>query len=294
MKVLIFGGSGFLGSHIADVLTDNDYDVTIFDLNKSKHLRDTQKMIVGDILDNDQVQHAIEGMDYVYNFAGFADLDDSIYKPRETLELNIKGNLNILDALLNKNIKRFIYASTIYVYSNKGGFYRCSKQASELYIEEYNRVYGLDYTILRYGSLYGTRSNETNGIYKYIMQALQNKKIISSGSGEEIREYINVKDAARLSMEILSEKYNNSHVIITGHHPMKASDMLMMIKEIIGENIDIIFKENNMAHYYYTPYSFTPKIGNKLVSNEYLDMGQGLLEVMQEIFKELNNSHNNL
>lgn len=74
-KIIVFGGSGFLGSHVADKLTDYGYDVTIFDLVKSPYLRKNQKMIIGNILDEEQVREAIKGNQIVYNFAGYADLD---------------------------------------------------------------------------------------------------------------------------------------------------------------------------------------------------------------------------
>ena len=75
--------------------------------------------------------------------------------------------------LRQTDFNRYIYASTVYVYSRDGGFYRCSKQAAEHYVEEYQRSYGLDYTILRYGSLYGPRSDHRNGLYRIVKNALE-------------------------------------------------------------------------------------------------------------------------
>lgn len=285
-KAIVFGGAGFLGSHIADALSDTGYGVKIFDLKKSSTLRDAQEMIIGDILDEDAVSRAIEGCDYVYHLAGLADLDDASTRPSETVIKNILGTALLLEISRKASIERFVYASTIYVYSNKGGFYRCSKQAAELYIEEYQKRYGLDFTILRYGTLYGPRANEKNSVHRYINQALKENCITYSGTGEEIREYIHVRDAAKLSVEILSEDYRNDHIIITGHHPMKFKDLLEMINEIMNSGITFtqINAENN-AHYSLTPYSFAPKIGRKLTSNCYTDMGQGLLECIDEIYK---------
>jgi len=173
------------------------------------------------------------------------------------------------------------------VYSQKGGFYRCSKQASEVYVEEFQRRFGLDYTILRYGTLYGPRADERNSVHRYLKDAFDSGRLSCDGTGEEIREYINVRDAARLSVEILNDEYRNKHIIITGHHPMKFKDMLFMIREILGKKISIEFSnEENQDHYNITPYSFSPKIGQKLVSHYYLDMGQGLLECLHEIHEK--------
>lgn len=284
MKAIVFGGSGFLGSHVADVLSDRGYEVVVFDLQPSPYLRNDQRMIIGDILNEEAVKDAVVGCDYIFNLAGIADLDDATTKPMKTVELNIKGNLNIMEAALQNSIKRYIYASTIYVYSQKGGFYRCSKQASEIYIEEYHNRYGLEYTILRYGTLYGPRADNRNSIYRYLKQALEEDIIQCNGTGDEMRDYIHVRDAARLSVDILNDEYCNQPIIISGHHTMRFEDMLLMIKEITGKDLQIQFSNKKSEdHYAYTPYSYTPKIGSKLVNHLYVDMGQGLLECLHEI-----------
>jgi len=292
MKVVVFGGSGFVGSHVADELTERGQEVKIYDLRLSPYLRERQKMIVGDILDKNKVFKAVEGCDAVYNFAGMADLDTATTQPIDTINQNILGNALILDAAVKAGAKRFVYASTIYVYSSLGGFYRCSKQAAELYVEEYQKRYGLDFTILRYGTLYGSRADERNSVYRYLKQALVNGKITAYGTGEELREYIHVRDAAKLSVDILSEEFKNKYVVITGHHPVKYKDMLNTIKEMLGAKVEIEFvpPEKGSAHYGMTPYSFIPKIGQKLVTNYYTDIGQGLLECLHEIQKEVSKS----
>ena len=283
-KIVVFGGSGFLGSHVADALTEAGHEVTIYDLASSKFLRKNQKMIIGDILDSDKVEKVVKGCDYIYNFAGFSNLDDATVKPIDTIQLNILGNTIIMDAALKAEVDRFIYASTIYVYSEKGGFYRCSKQSSELYIEEYHRSYGLDYTILRYSTLYGPRADARNSIYRYLKQAITTGHINFNGTGDEVRDYIHVKDAALLSVQILTEQFRNKPITISGHHPVKFKDMVAMIKEIVGKEIKINYSNNpNSAHYTHTPYSFSPRVGYKFTNNLYIDMGQGLLECLHEI-----------
>jgi len=284
MKVVIFGGSGFLGSHVADALTESGHDVTVFDLKPSPYINARQKMVVGDILDASAVARVLKGADYVYHYAGLSDLDEGHMKSMDTVKQNIMGTVTILEAAVQAGVKRLIYASTIYVYSQLGGFYRCSKQAGELYIEEFQRRHQINYTILRYGTLYGPRSDEKNSIWRYLQQALTEKKMVFHGTGDETREYIHVRDAARLSADILAKEYENQAVIITGHHAMKTKDMLMMIKEIMNNKVDIEFTtKKGSIHYSITPYSFIPKIGKKLVSNNYEDMGQSLLECVHDM-----------
>jgi len=288
MKAIVFGGSGFLGSYVADELSNRGYKTIIFDKVPSGYLQKSQSMIVGDILDIKKVEKAVKGCDYVYNFAGIADLNDAMSKPLETVTSNVLGNVNILEASIKSNVKRFIYASSIYVYSQKGGFYRCSKQASEIYIEEYNKRYGLGYTILRYGSLYGPRADEHNPIYRYLEQALRKKNIICNNP-EETREYIHVRDAAKLSVNVLDKKFKNRHMILTGQYRMKVREMMAIIKEIMNNKISIDFKggKKTEEHYSFTPYSYTPKIGYKLVNDCYVDIGQGILECLEGIEEEI-------
>ena len=136
-------------------------------------------MLVGDLMDRNALSDAIQDSDVVYNFAAISDLDDALNKPIDTVKVNILGNVEILEACRIAEIKRYVYASTVYVYSRDGGFYRCSKQAAEHYVEEYQRCYDLDYTILRYGSLYGPRFDYRNGLFRIIKNALETGNIFT-------------------------------------------------------------------------------------------------------------------
>lgn len=286
--IVVFGGSGFLGSHVVDELVGRGHSVVIFDIapcNTNSQITH----VSGDIRNKEEVRSALKGADYVYNFAGIANLDSASTMAVETAEYNVIGNINVLEACIHNKVKKFLYASTIYVYSEKGGFYRCSKQAAESYVEEFKRKYGLDYTIMRYGSLYGPRSAGKSSIHSIIRQALKEKKVVYCGTGDEVREYIHVRDAARLSADMMDSKYDNKHTIMTGHNSMRVNDMLEMLKETIGNNFVVERKaaEADNDHYNITPYSYNPKTGQKIISNEYVDFGQGLLESVDEVYKEI-------
>jgi len=288
MKIIVFGGSGFLGSHVADALTDAGYDVTIYDIRPSPYLRNTQKGIIGDILDSSKVEEAVKNSDVVYNFAGLADINDASQRPLESVKYNILGNSIILEACCKAQVKRFVFASTLYVYSKAGSFYRSTKQACELLIENYHEIFGLPYTILRYGSLYGPRADDKNFIHRVIKQALTEGKIVREGDGEEIREYIHVLDAAKGSVDILSEEFVNQHVILTGQQQMKIKDLLIMINEMLDNKIKIEFLPAGKNHNYeITPYSFAPKVGKRLTSRTYLDLGQGILDNISAIYRDV-------
>jgi UDP-glucose 4-epimerase len=183
-------------------------------------------------------------------------------------------------------VKRFVYASTVYVYSREGGFYRCSKQAAEHYVEEYQRAYGVDYTILRYGSLYGPRSDETNGLFRIVRDALQRGFLSYEGNPDSIREYIHVEDAARASVLALNDEFRNESVVLTGHQSMKVLDLLKMLAEILGMPDEVKFRNEDYAgHYVRTPYAYQPKLGRKYMPPLHVDLGQGLLQLIEEVRK---------
>jgi len=285
---IVFGGSGFLGSHVADALTDAGYRVKIFDRVSSTYRRSNQEMIVADLIDLDAVVKGARGCKVVYNFAGVADIDEAKDRPIDTILLNVLGNAHVLEAARLAGATRFVYASSVYVYSEAGSFYRASKQAAERFVEAYHERYGLEYTILRYGSLYGRRADERNGIYRLLKQALEKKSINYEGSSDAMREYIHVVDAARLSVEILKSEYANRHMILTGQERMHVKNVMQMISEMIPGGVKLHFGEKRSdPHYAITPYAFHPKVGHKLVANDYVELGQGLLDCLAEIYEKM-------
>ena len=286
MNVVIFGGSGFLGSHVADQLSISGHKVTIFDKVASPWLRPDQKMVVGNLFDSEAVAGVVSGSDAVYNFAALADLNQALDKPIETVQINVLGNAHVLEACRLHGVQRFVYASTVYVYSREGGFYRCSKQASEHYVEEYQRVFGLDYTILRYGSLYGPRADSSNGLYRIVKNALDTGVIRYQGSPDSLREYIHVEDAARASVTALGEDFRNQSVVLTGQEPMRVLDLLEMLAEILGlSNAVELVAGEQPGHYVRTPYAYQPKLGRKYMPPMHVDLGQGLLELIDNLRK---------
>ena len=141
MKAIVFGGSGFLGSYVADELSRRGYEVVVFDTRPSPYLHQNQRMVVGDILDSDQVKRHVRGCDYVFSFAGIAGIQDARLNPVLTVRTNVLGTTHIAEACRHHAVRRFVFASTIYVYSDLAPFYRSSKQACELIIEDYHKAY---------------------------------------------------------------------------------------------------------------------------------------------------------
>lgn len=284
MRVCVVGGAGFLGSHVADELTRQGHEVLIYDKELSRWLQPGQAHLQGDLSSITDLRYATKDCKFVFNFAALADINDALENPIETINVNILGNANLLEACRHNSVMRYIYASSVYVYSNEGGFYRCSKQAAESYIEEYSKYYGQDFTILRYGSLYGPRSNRANGIYRIIENAIKSKKISYQGSKESIREYIHVYDAAASSVLSMDDRFRNETLTLTGDQPMRVLDMLEMLAEILSIKTPIEFVDGPQpGHYIRTPYHYSNKIGKKFNPQLHVDIGQGLLQLIDEI-----------
>lgn len=284
LKTLIVGGAGFLGSHVADEMSNHGFDVTIYDLKKSEFHNPQHHFVQGHLLDYNKLVDVTKGFDYVYHFAAIADITEALEKRKEALEVNIMGSINLIEACIKNSVKTFIFASSVYVYSNKGSFYRVTKQAVENLLEEYGKALNFDYRILRYGSLYGPRAQDWNGLKKYVETILHTGKVSLRSEGLAKREYIHVTDAAKLSVEALNEQYRNQHLIITGTQSITAMELVTTIGEILDKKVTVEYlDDSNDSHYVLTPYKFVPKHGHKLTSSVFVDFGQGLLEVIEEV-----------
>lgn len=289
-KVIIFGGSGFLGSYVADELEKRGFKVLIADLFKSEYLTEKQEFIKLDILDIQKVVEALKDCQYVYNFSAIAELSDAAKNPTKTINVNVIGNLNILEACEQVGtIERFVYASSAYALSAEGSFYGISKKSSEKLTEEYYKKFGLKFTIIRYGSLYGERASHNNYIYNLLRTAIETGKLHYFGNNEDLREYIHAGDAAKLSVDIIEDKkYENEHIMLTGSEKLKRVELITMINEIMQNRLDVKqISDNNIGHYKITPYSFSPILAKKLLANPYIDLGQGLLNCLQVISKDI-------
>ena len=288
-NVLVIGGSGFLGSHVADVLTERGYKVTVFDSKVSPWIKDNQNMLVGDMFDRSLLAEAMKEVRYVYHLAGIADIVEAKDRPYDAINLNIMGTTLAMQEAINAGVERFLYASTMYVYSPYGSFYRASKQSAETIIEAYHEQYGIDFTFLRYGSLYGPRAQDWNGLRRYIKQVLLDGRLEYWGTGKERREYIHVRDAAKLSVNMLDSDYKNRAITVTGHQVLNSEELIDLIFEIAGKdkNIEFMGSDERRGHYIMTPYRYTPKQAQKIVPDEFTDIGEGVLEVVEEIYKEV-------
>ena len=289
-NAIVFGGSGFLGSHICDYLTKTGYNVTIFDKNKSKFIKKNQKMIIGDITIFQKVCKATRYQKYIFHFAGVSDIKESNLNPFKAIKFNILGTANIMEAIKNnKNVNRIVFASSIYARSKQGGFYSTTKRSCESLIEDYSKKFNINYTILRFGSLYGIRANYFNIIFKYIVQGLKNRKIERDGNGKEIRNYINVKDAAEISVQILNKQYANKYFNIVGKERITVEKIINLISKKTDAK-KIIFHKNidDDIHYKVNPFTYKVKGAKFLKPKKGVELEEGIQEIIDNYLRGKN------
>jgi len=273
-NVLVFGNKGFIGRNLVKEIKENypfnvcGSDIDIFDVTWQENW----------------VDEYVEDYDYIFYLSAFSDIKHCNACPVSAFAVNVNGLLYLLEKIKEQNTT-LIFSSSVYVYNNSSGIYGITKRTAESIIKWYSKNHSLDYRILRYGTVYGIDS--LNSMYKLIKTALDTGIISYYGTGEEIREYIHIKDVVNCSLEILNDKYKNKTLTLTGHFPMKAKDMCYILREILGEGYDIKFESQvPSGHYTTTPYSYMPDISEKYVANTFYDLGAGLLSLIKEIEEE--------
>ena len=287
MKILVVGGAGFIGRQIVRSAVSFGFDVAVFDQTQFTDELVKCDSYVGDVCVPGALENVIPKFDVVFHLAGVADIEYSRHEPLETIKANLIGSANVVDACARYK-KRLMFGSTLYVNSTHGSFYAVTKKSTEEIINVYSKEKGLKFTSLRYGSLYGPEAQDWNGIKSIVREIVVNKTLNYNGTGEELREYIHVSDAARMSLKVIDDHYINKAVTITGTQTLSVSHVIKMVQEIYGVDAEVNFNSESdiKSHYNITPYHYKEKTALKLVDNEYIDFGQGLLDLIEEILNE--------
>ena len=284
MKVLIIGGSGFLGIHLAEELVKKGYKINILDIKKPDNLNKNIKFFNGDITKSKTLIRAIKNCKIVFHLGGISDIKYSINNPYKTIKINVMGTMNILDLCVKKKIKKLIFASSIYVMSTQGGFYKISKQCCESVIKEYSKRFGLNYCIIRYGSVYGVGSSVNNGITKIINNYIKKKKFHYDGTIKAKRRFIFVNDAINATIKTIDKNFNNKSVLITGSKLMKIKNVMKTIAEILKTNLKPSYKnKQELGHYNISPYS----LKKEKTENLFIENKKNFRENIQNLYKHL-------
>tara|TARA_B100000795_G_scaffold266513_1_gene249806 strand:+ start:2592 stop:3449 length:858 start_codon:yes stop_codon:yes gene_type:complete len=274
---LVTGSSGFIGSHVSDILTDKGHKVTLFDKKPSKYKKKNQKMILGNLSDLKKLSKVTKNIHTIFHFAAKADLNDANKKPFDAIKNNIDGTVKIFKAALKNKVKKIIFASSIYARSEQGGIYSTTKLASEMILERLCKKFKIKFVILRFGTVYGERSNKFNTINNFINDASRKKKIYRATKGNEVRSYIHVKDVAKIVYKSLQKKYENSHINVLGNKKTTVKKLLNIIKEKVPK-LKIVYSKNDnrMYNYKINPFTYKIRTGKIIKLEKYIKLQDGI------------------
>ncbi|ANQ63404.1 NAD-dependent epimerase/dehydratase family protein [Staphylococcus equorum] len=270
MKILITGGAGFIGSHLAEYFINSNHEVFILDNLSTGHRSnvsfiDDLHFIKNDVTNKTLVQDIIkkEKFDIVIHLAAVVSVVETINNPILSQKVNIDGTLNILEAnrQYNENLKKFVFASSAAVYGNTKGLpkqvetfidpespYAIEKYAGEQYTKLYNKLYGLPTTALRFFNIYGPRqdpSSPYSGVLSIMHNKFQNDESFKFfGDGEQTRDFVYVKDLVQAVSIIINNDNANGGIYNLGTgKPLSLLQMFDEFKKLYSKTVDYNFTE---------------------------------------------------
>lgn len=247
MKVLVTGGAGFIGSHVVDGLRARGVTVRVFDMILPTFRTDIE-FFQGSLLDLEALRMAMTDIDAVYHLAAVADVKDVFEEPHYSESINVRGTINALEAARRAKLRRFIYGSTTWVYSEvteqsvdedtplrpPSHLYTATKIASEYYCQCYSKLYGLPTTILRYGIPYGPRARDGAVVPIFVKKALSGQPLTIAGDGLQFRKFVYVEDLAEGNVLALKPAGENKIYNLDGSEKVTIKQIAKTIQKLIG------------------------------------------------------------
>lgn len=297
MKILVTGGAGFIGSHIVDKLIEQNHDLIIVDnltTGTIHHVNPKAEFFQLDICSPDLGKAFQSGVDMVVHLAAQLDVNKSVKDPLFDAQVNILGTLNLLENCKNYNVKKIIYAGSAAEIGepqylpidekhplNPISPYGASKISMGDYIKVYSRLYGINYTCLRYSNVYGPRQGlvgEGGVIAIFSKQLIKNNPLTVFGDGEQTRDMIYVEDVAAATTLMLEKGNNKTYNLGTGEE-ISINQLIELMKTIVGKEVKVNYSEPRSGDIKKNYYSIE-KIKSECAFSPQVNIREGLTKTI--------------
>jgi UDP-glucose 4-epimerase len=264
MKILVTGGSGFIGSHLVDVLLEEGHEVSIYDIEAPRYGQNA-RYIKGDVRDMKQLLKATNANHAIYHLAAEANVNRFFDSPIYSNEITSSSTLNVLQAARINRTPRVLLASTEWIYGtsedtseiteetiyaqNPDHLYTSSKIAAEFFCRNYRSLYGVNFTIMRYGIPFGERARAETVTPIFINKILNEEEITIHGDGSQTRQFIYVRDLAEGNAACMKPGGANQIYNINGRETIKVIDIVTTLEDILGKKAKVKFIEDRKGNY---------------------------------------------
>jgi UDP-glucose 4-epimerase len=266
-KILITGGAGFIGSHLADKLIEKGHDVIVIDnlsSGKKENLNSKVKFYEIDVCDSNISQiFEQEKPEIIFHFAAQIDVRKSVEDPIYDAKVNVLGSLNLLQNCQKNGIKKFIFASSggaIYgdttiiptpetCLENPESPYGICKLNIEKYLKFFQKSFGLNYTVLRFSNVYGPRQDskgEAGVVAIFCNKMLKNEEVVINGDGKQTRDFVFVDDVVKVALLSIGQERSDIYNIGTGVET-NMNEIFWKIKELTNSNCEEIHASEKLG-----------------------------------------------
>jgi UDP-glucose 4-epimerase len=279
MRILVTGGAGFIGSNLSKRLVNDGHQVVILDnllrgnkLDKSTF--DTIQFINGDVRDFETVNSAAKGCDVIFHFAAVLGVDIVADKPVETMDVEVIGTRNIVNAALSNNVQQVLYASTSGIYGHTSfenllteeilvdpkTSYAMAKRYNEIYLASHYEEKKISVISLRFFNVYGHNQDNRMVVPRFFEQAKSNEPITIFGTGKQTRDFTYIDDTVEACVRLMNIK--GCHIVnIANENEWCIEDLGLKIVELTGSTSSIQYIDAPKKRY---DYEVERRVGSSL------------------------------